>query len=143
MWKAPTKHRTAETELAACLFLLREGYEVFRNISACGTADLIACKGDKVLRIDVKSGSAPKLTPEQESEGVVILHVDEHGHCEFGADRKRRVAKDMHAVLTEIAGMPPKEGAEQLKQRGLTTPNGAPWSPGLVVQMRQRLALAG
>ena len=40
---------------------------MFRNISAHGTADLVACKGDKVLRIDVKSA------PEQETEGVVIL----------------------------------------------------------------------
>jgi Holliday junction resolvase len=142
MWKILDKHRGARTELAACIYLLGEGYEVFRNISASGSADLIAWKGDEVLRIDVKSGKSAKLTPKQEKEGVVILHVDENGHCELDTVRKRRVAKGVHEVLTKITGMLPKEGAEHLKQCGITTPNGAQWTPRLVVQMRQRLGLA-
>ena len=87
------KHRTAQTELAACIYLLGEGYEVFRNVSAHGNADLVAVKGDKLLRIDVKSGNGGKLTAEQEREGIVILHVDESGHCELDTDRKQRIAK--------------------------------------------------
>ena len=61
---------------------------------------------------------------------------------EFDAYRKQRVVKHMRSALTEIAGMPPKEGADQLNQRGITTLNGAKWSPGLVVQMRQRFEVA-
>jgi len=138
----PAKHRG--TELMACVYLLGEGYDVFRNISAAGTADLIACKADKVLRIDVKSGNSrlsARLRPEQESEGVVFLHVDEKGCCEFEADRRQRIDEELRRTLTEIVGLPAKEGAEQLNQRGITTPSGAQWSPGTVVQMRDRVAL--
>src|SRR5262249_15828766 len=56
MQKAATKHRGAQTELLACAFLLGEGYEVFRNISAHGTADIIACRGGGLLRIDGRRG---------------------------------------------------------------------------------------
>jgi hypothetical protein len=135
------KHRTAQTELMACVFLLGEGYEVFRNISCHGAADLIACKGDVVLRIDVKSGRAPKLTPEQEKDGVIILHVDDNGRCEFAIDRKQRIEKELRSILSRIAGMSAKEGAEHLNQRGITTPNGGQWSLPLVMTMRERVAL--
>ena len=137
------KHRTAQTELAACIYLLGEGYEVFRNVSAHGTADLVAVKGDRVLRIDVKSGrDGGKLTAMQEREGIVLLHVDESGHCELGPDRKQRIDKVLQETLAEVAGMSPKDGAAHLNQRGITTPNGRQWVPGTVVMMRQRLALA-
>lgn len=133
------KHIGAQTELVACAYLLGEGYEVFRNVSACGTADLIACKGDKVLRIDVKSGKTPKLKPAQEQEGIVILHVSEDGHCEFATERRGRINKQLHSTLADIVNMSPKDGAEQLNQRGITTPNGGQWTAGTVAQMRQRL----
>ena len=42
------------------------------------------------------------------------------------------------AALIEIAGMSPKDGAEHLNQRGIKTPNGARWSTGLIMVMRQR-----
>ena len=139
MRKSPDKHRGAQTELIACAYLLGEGYEVFRNISPCGSADLIACKGGEVLRIDVKASKYPKLTAKQERENIVILHVDASGHCELATERKQRIARAVGAALVEIAGMSPKDGAERLSQRGITTPNGAQWSPSLVAQMRQRL----
>jgi hypothetical protein len=86
------KHRGAHGELTACVYLLGEGYEVFRNVSAWGTADLIAIRGGEFLRVDVKSGcpSTRNPTSVQQQEGVVILHVNEQGFCEFDADRKRR-----------------------------------------------------
>lgn len=137
----PAKHLAAQTELAACVFLLGEGYEVFRNVSAHGTADIVACKGSEVLRIDVKSARHAKLTPEQEKEGIIILYIDENGRCEFDFDRKQRIDKALHCALIEIAGLSPKQGAEQLNKQGIVTPNGAAWSPSLVVLMRERIAL--
>jgi hypothetical protein len=86
----PRKHIGAHSELVACAFLFREGYEVFRNISACGLADLAAWKDSKLWLIDVKSGSpgafaggANRLSPEQRRAGVVSLCVDENGRCAF------------------------------------------------------------
>jgi Holliday junction resolvase-like predicted endonuclease len=49
------KHKGALAELQACAWLLRHGYEVFRNISQCGVADLIAWKpGEPPILIDVR-----------------------------------------------------------------------------------------
>jgi Holliday junction resolvase-like predicted endonuclease len=40
-----SKHKGAHSELVACAWLLRQGYEVFRNISDRGIIDIIAIKG--------------------------------------------------------------------------------------------------
>jgi Holliday junction resolvase-like predicted endonuclease len=49
------KHKGALAELQACAWLLRHGYEVFRNISQCGVADMIAWKpGETPTLIDVR-----------------------------------------------------------------------------------------
>ncbi len=37
-------------ELIATIWLLKQGYEVYRNVSASGKFDLIAIKGDKIKR---------------------------------------------------------------------------------------------
>jgi Holliday junction resolvase len=49
------KHKGAHSELAACVWLLEQGYEVFRNVSQHGTTDMIALKHDCTLRVDVKT----------------------------------------------------------------------------------------
>ena len=36
------KHKGSLAELQACAWLLKQGYEVFRNVSQCGVADLVA-----------------------------------------------------------------------------------------------------
>lgn len=56
-----TKHRGAHSELAACVWLLEQGYEVFRNISQHGSTDIVAIKYDCVVRIDVKTAHANTL----------------------------------------------------------------------------------
>jgi hypothetical protein len=96
--KAPDKHRGAQAELIACAYLLGEGYEVFRNISPCGSADIIACKGSELRRIDVKSGTYhPQLTEVQRQDGVVILYVAADGGCEFDFEREQRYAASVRA----------------------------------------------
>lgn len=87
----PLKHRGAMAEILAVAFLLSRGYEVFRNQSQHGIADLIAWKdGQQPKLIDVKAVSlsynagrdrsyvsARKLTPDQIRCGVSALWVFE------------------------------------------------------------------
>jgi hypothetical protein len=89
--KCPKKHRGAHNELLACAFLLNEGYEVFRNVSPCGWADLIAYKEGKFLRIDVKGARNIKgLELRQKRDGVTGLVVKDDGTCEFHFYRPHR-----------------------------------------------------
>lgn len=84
------KHRGAEAELIACQHLLNAGFEVFRNISAHGLADLIAWSpvtGDVII-YDVKTVNTYKTktgelkcyptarTEDQEKAGVNILNYN-------------------------------------------------------------------
>lgn len=71
MKKAPDKHRSGQTELIACAFLLGEGYEVFRNVSACGPIDLIACKGMETRRIEVGGLQADASSGERRDRCLV------------------------------------------------------------------------
>jgi hypothetical protein len=53
-----TVSQGARYELAVAVDLMRQGFEVFRNLSPAGLTDLIAKKGHSVLlRIQVKSNS--------------------------------------------------------------------------------------
>jgi Holliday junction resolvase-like predicted endonuclease len=65
------KHKGAAAEVAACLWLLNQGYEVFRNISIHGIVDLVATRGDEVVLIDVKTEQfiRPSATEEQAARG--------------------------------------------------------------------------
>jgi Holliday junction resolvase-like predicted endonuclease len=88
-----TKHRGAYNELTACLWLLKQGYEVFRNVSPHGLTDIVAIKGKEVHRIDVKKGgyqakrwsnSADQtLEKQQVDQGVKRLNVFKNGVCEL------------------------------------------------------------
>jgi hypothetical protein len=81
-----SKHRGAHSELTACLWLLEQGYEVFRNISQHGIADVVAFRGDEILKIDVKTLGPPSVRgrplqgPDQ--DGVAFVYV-RNGDCEL------------------------------------------------------------
>lgn len=47
-------------ELAACNWLIEQGYEVFRNVCSTGPFDIVAVKPGETLYIDVKTAS-PRL----------------------------------------------------------------------------------
>src|SRR4029077_15822139 len=50
-----SKHKGGLGELQACAWLLKQGYEVFRNISQCGVSDLVAWKpGSTPIQIEVR-----------------------------------------------------------------------------------------
>lgn len=78
------KHQGALSELAACSWLLREGYEVFRNVSQAGLIDIIAIKDGKFLKLDVKTKSRedfPAVSKEQLEAGVGAIYVLPDGSC--------------------------------------------------------------
>jgi Holliday junction resolvase-like predicted endonuclease len=53
---APTSTIGAIGELLASAFFLRRGYYVFRSVTPNAPCDLIAVKGDRTLRVEVKTG---------------------------------------------------------------------------------------
>src|SRR6185436_18372888 len=86
-WISPAglgKHKGAHSELIACAWLLAQGYEVFRNVSAVGLTDVIAQKGGQILLLDVKSHDTNKLSKEQIAAGVLPLRVSSSGYCRIG-----------------------------------------------------------
>lgn len=74
----------AHNELVACGWLLRQGYEVFRNVSPFGDVDLIAINGSERFEIDVKGVTSAtarvRLSPQQIARGVIVLCVHD-GEC--------------------------------------------------------------
>lgn len=81
------KHHGARGEMMACIWLLNNGYEVFRNISAHGEIDLVAIKDQEILKLDVKSsikldkGARFLLKDSQVKNGVVPIYVFSNGEC--------------------------------------------------------------
>jgi Holliday junction resolvase-like predicted endonuclease len=73
------------SELKACVWLLEQGYEVFRNVSCVGPADLTVFKDGELIMIDVKSSnynpkSGKYSFQKPKVEGVMLLHcLREHG----------------------------------------------------------------
>lgn len=53
-----TSIKGAISELEACTYFLKQGYEVFRNVSPVGKVDIIIWKvGEDPILIDVKTSS--------------------------------------------------------------------------------------
>jgi hypothetical protein len=75
------KHIGAHSELAACAWLLRNGYEVYRNVSPHGLVDVIATKDGKIYKFDVTTGITKKVSKGQAAEGVLVLVVLNSGDC--------------------------------------------------------------
>lgn len=76
-----THHLGALSESLAMAFLLKRGYEVFRNVSAHGPIDLVAVhsRTGEIRYYDVKtrrSTSGSKLTADQIRIGVRLLLVE-------------------------------------------------------------------
>jgi hypothetical protein len=86
------KHRGARNEMLACAYLLGEGFEVYRNVSAHGAIDLVAIKDNQTYYFDAKS-IAPNesgninrqfcLTEEQLRRNVIPLFIFPDGSCEI------------------------------------------------------------
>lgn len=81
------KHRGAQNELLATVWLLRAGYDVFRNVSQHGLVDIVAMKDGMLLKFDVKASDrthkVARLSAEQIELGVQLLRVFSDGECEI------------------------------------------------------------
>lgn len=81
------RHRGAHNELIATVWLLKAGYEVFRNVSQHGPIDIVAMKDGELLKFDVKASGpidrVARLSEEQISLGVKLLRVYPDGECEI------------------------------------------------------------
>lgn len=73
----------ARSELIACAWLIENGYAVFRNVSNFGPVDIIALRGQTLLRLDIKTANKhePKLREWQVKEGIIALYVYPDGTC--------------------------------------------------------------
>ena len=86
------------SELYASIYLIKQGYQVFFNISGKGPIDLVAVKDNETRFIDVKSAyvhfdSKGRLkinnhnpSNKQQSLCVEILYVAPTGECAFSVD---------------------------------------------------------
>jgi Holliday junction resolvase-like predicted endonuclease len=101
--KIELRHRGAYNELIAVAWLLTEGYEVFRNVSSHGCADLVVWRGEDVRFVDVKASTrtqngewqVPKRKSEARRRGVWLLLVSWNGefrwvHPQEESTRDRR-----------------------------------------------------
>lgn len=97
------KHRGTISELIGCKYLLEIGYEVFRNVSQHGLADVAAISPSGELVIfDIKTASVPtwinskgktmkgnpiikSLSSEQEALGIKALYVLEDGSVKISS----------------------------------------------------------
>jgi hypothetical protein len=111
------KHYGALAEIMACEWLIRQGYDLFRNISQHGLADFVAWKaGEPPILIDVK-GVYRVATAAQKAAGVRILYVDRSTKTvsfnpgDFGHGKRPRDYRAAHLLGVErrkaLAGSPP------------------------------------
>jgi hypothetical protein len=93
---APTKCG-AHSELIACAHLLRKGFDVYRAVNWTSKADLVAVRGDEILRVQVRTGAyinAKGTFGYPEPVGAdhdLLIVVDHDGNIvveEYRADRE-------------------------------------------------------
>ena len=68
-------------EVKACLWLLENGYEVFRNVCCTGVIDVVAIKNDEIFEVrfvDVKSNPRAHYDKRQIDWNVEFLYVNLH-----------------------------------------------------------------
>lgn len=66
-------------ELLAAVDLLKRGYHVFRSVTATSPFDIVACKGEQTLRVEVKMGQRTRrgepTMPVVRNHGYTTLAV--------------------------------------------------------------------
>lgn len=82
--KINKKHKGAYSELRAILWFLKNGYEVYRNVSSHGICDMIVTKDNELIKVDVKTAQKSPHSGElycsarneqQKKQDVQILMV--------------------------------------------------------------------
>lgn len=87
----------AKNEMIATVWLLEQGYYVFRNVSPNGPVDIVAMKGGKTFLFDVKAAFGAKhllrVSKAQKEIGVAVIHVTGSA-CKIDWDPPLHGAKD-------------------------------------------------
>ena len=85
-------------EHSAISWLLKKGYQVFKNVHFAGFIDIVIFNGKKLIGIDIKSESFRKkdktlinrkLTRKQDKYGIELLFVKQDGDCYFGNNKTK------------------------------------------------------
>lgn len=105
------KHKGARSELIAITWLLSSGYEVFRNISQHGLADIVVWKDGKIIFLDVKSSSCGKegspyvgtrLSEDQIKNGILPIYVRADDTCEIDFNPVPRLSEKICFVCSSL-----------------------------------------
>ena len=83
-----THKRGAINELVACTWLLKQGYQVFRNVTPDGRIDIISEKDGVLTKIDVKT-QINKYGKQQLEDGISIILIDKDLNCSWIAAANR------------------------------------------------------
>jgi hypothetical protein len=121
-----TKHQGSLSELTACAWLLRQGYEVFRNVSTHGYVNVIAFdpKSRLTLMLDIKTRGKGQMTPpmatrEQHRLGVKFLLVDrDTGVCDI-VDPKPWKGVTTDVLAKVVGGIGASDATNQDCAKGL------------------------
>jgi hypothetical protein len=73
----------AHSELITCAYLLRQGFDVYRAVNWTAKADLVAVRGNEIIRVQVKTGgrhyngtlSYPKPPGDDHDLLIVVDHA--------------------------------------------------------------------
>jgi Holliday junction resolvase-like predicted endonuclease len=125
------KHTGAMSELKATIWLMEQGYEVFRNVSPHGGVDIIARHptSGEMLLIDVKTASYGERTRSdgsivrhwycraqpQDNCGIKFLHVYEDGLVSWEmreTDILRGATKDISPFSSNLRTPAPKDSVD-------------------------------
>jgi Holliday junction resolvase-like predicted endonuclease len=95
------------SELRACVWLLEQGYSVLRNVAQDGPIDVVAIKGEEILKIDVKT-----------------VHVYPEGGAVIG----KKVAADKETIKNIKTLLVYPDKVKWFKPDVITTRNGLPYT---------------
>lgn len=99
--KLTSADKGAIGELKACVWLLSQGYEVYRNISAVGIFDIVAIKDGLVKKIDVKlyGGCNRRKQEECKTFGGNVLYLMPDGAFKWDYEQDSAYNKLSHICL--------------------------------------------
>jgi hypothetical protein len=110
-----TSRRGAQSEMIACVWLVSQGFDVFRSTHPDGIGDIVAYKNNGFLIIDVKSWSTDKkrgqmyhaaLSKKQISHNVRLLLVNPiSGECELLPANTASGYRSIGVALTQVRGI--------------------------------------
>ena len=112
------KHYGALAEVIACEWLIRQGYDLFRNISSHGLVDLIAWKpGEPPVLIDVKgTRTFTRGTVAQRAAGVQMLYVDRATKTvSFNPEDLGRVRRPRDYLAAHLLGVERRKALAELR----------------------------